>query len=100
MGRNLGDACADYFTHIRSGSYDMHYDQRPKCGAGCSLSPDLRGTYSVNIFSAEVVKRIWQHANSSQQQPWFIYAAYQSVHSPLQAPEGIGTTDAAAAACG
>eukprot|EP00329_Picozoa_sp_Boothbay-MS584-11_P000640 13097_5 len=42
----------------------MHYDQRPKCGAGCSLSPDLRGTYSVNIFSAEVVKRIWQHANS------------------------------------
>ena len=78
------EGAEDYFTHIRQGSYDMHRDNGPKCGEGCSLSPDLRGTYSVNIFSDEAVARIQQHANASD--PWFIYLAYQSIHEPLQAP--------------
>ena len=84
------EGAEDYFTHIRTGSYDMHNDSTPRCGTGCSVTPDLRGQYSVNIFSDEVVRRVHQHSSNTgtgSQDPWFIYAAYQSVHEPLQAPE-------------
>ena len=71
------EGAEDYFTHIRTGSYDMHYDSKPSCGAGCSVTPDLRGEYSVNIFSDEVVRRVKQHTSADgkgTKEPWFIYA--------------------------
>jgi arylsulfatase B len=69
-----------WYVHVSCAQRDIG----PKCGEGCSRSPDLRGTYSVNIYSAEAVARIHQHAEGSS--PWLIYLAYQSIHEPLQAP--------------
>eukprot|EP01047_Picozoa_sp_COSAG01_P034512 COSAG01_NODE_2596_length_7401_cov_12.151055_10_plen_279_part_00 len=63
------------YAHVSCAQRDIG----PRCGEGCSRSPDLRGTYSVNIYSAEAVARIHQHAGGSS--PWLIYLAYQSIRT-------------------
>ena len=79
------EGAEDYFAHTRSGAYDLHLEEGEMCGANCSLVPDRRGEYSVDIFSAEAVTRVENSARSGK--PFFIYLAYQSVHSPHQAPD-------------
>ena len=79
------EGAEDYFTHTRSGAYDLHLERSARCGAGCSLVPDRRGEYSVNVFSDEAVRVIEQ--GRDQLKPWFLYLAWQSIHSPHQAPQ-------------
>ena len=43
------------------------------------------GTYSTNLFTEKIQGIIKDH--SPNDKPFFIYAAYQSVHEPLQAPD-------------
>ena len=52
------EGAEDYFLHTRSGAYDFHRDEGPRCGFNCSQSPNLQDFYSVNVFSDEAVERI------------------------------------------
>lgn len=79
------EGAEDYFAHTRNGAYDLHYEEGHNCGANCSIVPNRSGEYSVNIFTEEAVKRIEASADSAS--PFFVYLAYQSVHSPHQAPQ-------------
>ena len=49
--------------------------------------PDLdkNGTYSTDLFTDAIIQAINKH--DSDETPFFIYAAYQSVRAPLQAPQ-------------
>ena len=46
---------------------------------------DKNGTYSTTLFTEAVMQSIDKHATDKV--PFFIYAAYQAVRGPLQAPE-------------
>ncbi|XP_071945746.1 arylsulfatase J-like isoform X2 [Antedon mediterranea] len=77
----------DYWTHYRNGgfpstfmkhwyAYDLHDDLRPAW--------EYTGNYSTYIFTEQVQNIITKHNTN---EPFFLYLALQSVHSPLQAPD-------------
>ena len=81
-------AAEDYFTHeldkLDAGRYDMHSDHRPNCGKGCSRSDaEAKGRYSTLLFTAKAVDFIERHRASTPRKPFFLYVAYQAVHSPV-----------------
>lgn len=67
----------DYYTHKCKGSLDL----RDMCGAS-----NQSGSYSTKLFNTHAKNIIRQH---NQSKPMFLYLAYQSVHSPREAPPGI-----------
>lgn len=82
----------DYFTHENSGAYDFRRDPRPNCGEGCSqINWEDRGVYSTTVFTREAVRVVDAHHatyNSSvNENPLFLYLAFQGVHAPAQVPE-------------
>ncbi|XP_065914444.1 arylsulfatase B-like [Dysidea avara] len=46
---------------------------------------DKNGTYSTMLFTEAVEQIIMNH--DSDKGPFFIYAAYQSIHYPIEAPQ-------------
>ena len=46
---------------------------------------DENGHYSTHLFTKVIEDIIIKH--SVDKRPFFIYAAYQSVHAPLEAPQ-------------
>uniref|UniRef100_A0A915EM00 Sulfatase N-terminal domain-containing protein n=1 Tax=Ditylenchus dipsaci TaxID=166011 RepID=A0A915EM00_9BILA len=50
--------------------------------------PDFskNGIYSTHLFTEEAMQTISTHQQSYKPNPFFLYLAFQSVHSPLQAP--------------
>lgn len=74
----------DYYTHKLAQGYDLRNDSRPSCGPGCSraIALDFNGTYSSELFGAEVSRLI---AKSSGR-PTYIHFTPQSVHAPNEAP--------------
>ena len=75
------DGAEDYFTHIRDDGQnfkglDFRNNTNPET--------DKNGSYSTLLFTKAVDQIIAKH--DSKEGPFFIYAAFQSVHSPLQAP--------------
>ncbi|CAB9499987.1 Arylsulfatase I [Seminavis robusta] len=86
----------DYFTHRNGAGYDLRWDKEEYCGDGCSQLPDERGNYSTQVFTREAIRVIHRHSSNNnkkkQQQideedPLFLYLAYQAVHDPDQVPE-------------
>ena len=78
----------DYFTHVDDDEgYDMRYDRQPNCGPGCSELRDERGNYTTHIFTREAIRVIQQHHNENEEEPLFLYLAFQAVHAPDQVPE-------------
>lgn len=63
----------DYTTHtVNNGVFDFQE----------GLAPAVRfnGTYSTEIFAAEAVRILEEHASSKTTQPLFLYLAFQNVH--------------------
>jgi len=84
-GMYLGSG--DYFEHDITGGYDLRMDDRPNCGLGCSRVVDERGNYSSHVFVREAIRVIHDHADEEQEDPLFLYLAFQAVHAPDQVPE-------------
>ena len=84
------NAAEDYFNHTCNGTYagkpghPIHvtaFDLRNNKEA----ITDEVGSYSTNLFTKKIQEVIVSHNSSTV--PFFIYAAYQSVHEPLQVPD-------------
>ena len=85
------DAAEDYFTHsvgvvplgndenqtFLFNGVDFRNNTKPVT--------DKNGVYSTNLFTEAVENAIKGHDRDKG--PFFIYAAYQSVHAPLEAPQ-------------
>eukprot|EP00038_Savillea_parva_P024840 m.45221 g.45221 ORF g.45221 m.45221 type:complete len:641 (-) comp6626_c0_seq1:122-2044(-) len=66
----------DYYTHKAGGFVDLHNGTEPVLNEN--------GSYSTILFADEAIRIIRNHNDISV--PFFMYLAFQSVHSPLQAP--------------
>ena len=75
------NAAEDYFNHSvtrgKESALDFRNNTKP--------AMDKKGVYSTNIFTEAVEQAIEGH--NSNKGPFFIYAAYQSVHAPLEVPQ-------------
>ena len=73
----------DYFNHnytVRGTDYggiDFRNGTKPVT--------NKRGDYSTNMFTEEIERIINKH--DEEKRPFFIYATYQAVHAPLEAPQ-------------
>ena len=92
------DAVEDYFTHkvglvpiYNSSTKSSSTVDEPEIFKGLDFRNntepvwDKEGVYSTNLFTEVIEDIITQH--DSDKGPFFIYAAYQSVHAPLEAPQ-------------
>lgn len=68
----------DYFTHEREGELDWHNDWESSYDQG----------YSTDLITKEAIRCIDNY--STEEEPFFLYVAYNAPHTPLQAkPEDI-----------
>ena len=89
------NADEDYFTHSVAAQIgvleDNINDEKLALFEGIDFRNDTEpvtnknGTYSTYLFTEAIMEKIEQH--DSDKGPFFMYAAYQSVHSPLEAPQ-------------
>lgn len=63
--------------------YDLHREEQPRCGIGCTVMEDYQGMYSTQLFSREATLLIEKHDRT---RPFFLYLAFQAVHQPVEAP--------------
>ena len=83
-------AAEDYFSHTCNGSYRSNTPGHPIHVTAVDFRDNTKpvtnknGTYSTNLFTEKIQDIILKH---SDEEPFFIYAAYQAVHEPLQVSE-------------
>jgi arylsulfatase A-like enzyme len=84
----------EFFGFLVGGhNFLLHADAEPKFGSAGSLDLIYRGRerqkidgYTTDVFTDEAIKFIDGHA----QQPWFLYLAYNAVHTPLEVLKKYG----------
>jgi len=69
----------DYWDHSRDGGLDWHRNGTVERGDS--------GRYSADLIGAATVDYIRRRGAAAPGQPWFLYLPFQSVHSPMQAPQ-------------
>ena len=85
------NADEDYFTHNVSSLYIDTATRRRIRANGIDLrnnkDPVLteNGTYSTNLYTRVIQQLLTSH--DSKKEPFFIYAAYQAMHGPLEVPD-------------
>lgn len=71
-GHYCGAIC--YWTHTRADQLDWHRD----------LQSDHTPGYSTRLMADDAVRFI---RDTPAREPWYLYLAFNAVHTPLQAPE-------------
>ena len=71
-GHYCGAIC--YWTHTRAGELDWHRD----------LASDHTPGYSTRLMADDAVRFV---RDTPTDKPWYLYLAFNAVHTPLQAPE-------------
>ena len=86
------NADEDYFTHSAGGVYrDPSNPKKMVHTVGVDFRDnkdpvtDESGSYSTNLFTRAIQNAIASH--DTDQGPFFVYGAYQSVHGPLEVPK-------------
>ena len=85
------NAGEDYYTHEYSSRYKDPETKKVVTARGVDFRSnkdpiiDKNGSYSTNLFTSVIQRTIESH--DSDTGPFFIYAAYQSVHTPLEVPD-------------
>eukprot|EP01084_Bolivina_argentea_P169995 294603_1 len=73
----------DYYTH-QEGKYLDFFDNNV-------ADWNVDGIYSTEIYNKRAINIIDNFVNKSNEQPLFIYAAYQTVHGPIEPPPDVAT---------
>lgn len=84
----------DYFGFLVGGhNFILHQDAEPKFGSAHSHDLIYRGRerqkidgYTTDLFTDEALAFMDRHS----QQPWFLYLAYNAVHTPLEVLQKYG----------
>jgi arylsulfatase A-like enzyme len=84
----------DYFGFLVGGhNYLLHKDAEAKFGSAGSQNLIYRGRevqkldgYTTDLFTDEAIAFVDRH----QKQPWFLYLAYNAVHTPLEVLKKYG----------
>lgn len=84
----------DYFGFLVGGhNYLLHKDAESKFGSAYSFNRIYRGReiqkldgYTTDLFTDEALAFMDRHAGK----PWFLYLAYNAVHTPLEVLEKYG----------
>ena len=71
----LGDMMDDYYTHLRHGINYMREDRE-------SIEPEGHATDLFSDWSIDYINR-----RSAEDNPFFLYLAYNAPHNPVQPPE-------------
>lgn len=71
-GHYCGAIC--YWTHTRADQLDWHRDE----------ASDYTPGYSTRLMADDAVRFI---RDTPAKEPWYLYLAFNAVHTPLQAPE-------------
>ena len=84
------DADEDYYKHT-AGLGFCETAPSPKCPGGIDFNENTVGfndsdVYSTYAYTSGIVAMIEEHAHGNGK-PFFIYAAYQAVHGPLESPQ-------------
>lgn len=75
-----------YFTHYYGSGFDLRNGSHPNCGKNCSKCAfEDKGKYGTHLFTEHVNDIIKNKRDKNK--PFFIYLPYQSVHTPLEAPD-------------
>jgi arylsulfatase A-like enzyme len=86
----------DYFNHKAGGYVDLteaHVIENASAIKEDGLPfehhavMNATGAYSTQLFANRTIDLLYDHAANYADKPFFLYLAFQSVHSPLQAPQ-------------
>ena len=91
--RRYLDGAEDYWAHGSATVLDLFNssilpDFSHSCYDQHANSACPEETYSANVFTQKAIDVLHAVAKTPDQ-PWFLYLAYQSVHSPDQAPQRL-----------